>query len=379
MIINKIKIKNLIKKRVGKYNIIQNINKDFSSSQKKVLISYIIKNFETNYDNETVQHTNCIEINQIIKKFIDLNYCIDVVYCNEDIALEKVANKTYDVVFGMGDNFIKASTINNDAKKILYLTENNPKYSYKNEVERINYYYERHKIKVPITRSSTFFNKEHLNIADTIIYLGDNNIQLYNKEKFGISPTGFINNRYKNMRNYEKTKKNFLWFGSSGAIHKGLDLLIDIFSKRDDINLYICGFNKNEKRYLKIPKKDNIIDCGRLDIKSDKYLEIINKCSFLLFPSCSEAMSTSVLTSMLHGMIPVVIKNSGLNKLGDNAFYFENYKLDNIEDKINELLTLDVCNLHRLHTDIYNYALDNYTICDYTKNINKILDEILSR
>lgn len=50
-------------------------------------------------------------------------------------------------------------------------------------------------------------------------------------------------------RNINEVKKNFLWMGSLGLIHKGLDLLLEIFNELPDYNLYICGSTKNEPEF----------------------------------------------------------------------------------------------------------------------------------
>ena len=89
--------------------------------------------------------------------------------------------------------------------------------------------------------------------------------------------------------------------------------------------LHICGLQKHERKQLILQKRVNIIEHGQIEINSDLFLEINNTCSFIILPSCSEACSTSITTGMLHGLIPIVMRDTGFNRLGENAIFFEDF------------------------------------------------------
>ena len=71
----------------------------------------------------------------------------------------------------------------------------------------------------------------------------------------------FAYKRYTNF-NYENTitftrhlnsRKHFLFLGGTrGAVHKGLDLLIDAFQQEPDLHLYICGKHHLEQDFQKL-------------------------------------------------------------------------------------------------------------------------------
>ena len=373
------KIKYFLNEKI-KRKFIFNINKDFTQNQKKVLISYITSFAET-MPLENSTHTNVFEALEIIKFFIDNNYTIDVIYCNSKEYLSLLKHKKYDVIFGFGETFYEISKNNPKAKKIMYLTENHPDFSFKKEKERIDYFNKRHKKNVKLTRSGVFYKNEHFSVADYFIIMGRQNEFLqYNKKIYDINPSGLINKEYRyKEKNHIVSRKNFLWFGSNGAIHKGLDLLIDIFSKRDDITLHICGLDKKDKHILKIPNKKNIIEYGRINVNSNQFLNLVDKCSFIILPSCSEGMSTSILTGMLHGLIPIVTKNSGgLDKLNDKALYLEDYKINYVENKINEFINFDTDFLKKMQYEVFNYSRKNFQLINFKENFYKIMNEILS-
>jgi glycosyltransferase involved in cell wall biosynthesis len=178
---------------------------------------------------------------------------------------------------------------------------------------------------------------------------------------------------------HEKSRKQFLWLGSTGAIHKGLDLLIDVLYKRNDIVLHICGLSKEERRILRLKKRENIIDHGHVKINSDLFLELTDVCSFIILPSCSEGFSTSITTGMLHGLIPVVNKNTGFNMLGDNAVFLDDFKIEYIDLKLSELSTTDPHKLALFSKQVYDFARSNFTVSNFENSFKLILTNIFKQ
>ena len=89
-------------------------------------------------------------------------------------------------------------------------------------------------------------------------------------------------------KDFNNAKKHFLWFGSSGMIHKGLDLLLDIFSKREEIHLHICGPLEGNQSFNKLFTmsylKPNIHYHGFVSINSTLFKEAAAKMRFCYFP-----------------------------------------------------------------------------------------------
>lgn len=363
-----------IKKKINKYNLVLNINKDFTKKQKKVLIVYINSNFISKYDN--VYHSQIYEMTQIVKVFIDRDYDIDVINCHESDAINLIEDVKYNLIFGLGDVFYEMALKNPNAKKILYLTENHPEFSYKKELERIKYYKERNGQNVSvISRTNLYFKKEHFKVVDYVIAMGNTDELIKDKIKFfSINPTGLINNEFNiNYNNIDFSKKNFLWFGSNGAVHKGLDIVYEIFSNRDDVNLYICGLNKKERKILKIKEKKNIKILGRVDVNTEEFNKLAKEVCWMIYPSCSEAMSTSVLTCMLHGIIPIVIRENGFKKLLNNCIYLDDFKIEYIDEYITKLLSLDNNEIRLLKKRVYQFAHEEFTIEKFSNNFNAII------
>lgn len=372
------KIRFWIKRRIGKLNLIQNLYYD-RSKYKTVLISYSIAAFKKNFQS-SVFHTNVYEILEICNAFHENGYVIDIVSSDDLSTLDILSSKKYSVIFGFGDVFYEMTMLNPDAISILYMTENHPELSYVAEIERINYFYERHHKRVPSFRSNMYYKKSHLDKAyDNIIVLGEDFPYRSQYSKiFQIYPTGLINDSFCIHREKAiSAKNNFLWLGSVGAVHKGLDLLIDIARKNADFILHVCGLTENDRKFLKINKMENIIDYGKISVNSELFLDICNKVAFVILPSCSEGFSTSIATGMLHGLIPVVTKNIGMNRLGDLAFFIDDYHVDNLEGLISDLMQVDNSYLKALGQRNYFFAKQNFSVEIYADRFNSILRTIL--
>jgi len=194
-----------------------------------------------------------------------------------------------------------------------------------------------------------------------------------------ISPTGMFNSQFDfNKRDHSK-KNNFLWFGSKGAIHKGLDIILDVVSKNTNFNLYICGLTPNDQHLLKdLLNKPNIFIMGRVDVQSQEFLDIIYKTPFLTFPSCSEAQSTSILTLLRHGVIPVVIKNScGIDRFAEHLIFINDGNTVSLEEKMNWLSRQSEEWVKARSSNSFDMSNKQFTLNNFSNTLYTALDEFI--
>ena len=139
----------------------------------------------------------------------------------------------------------------------------------------------------------------------------------------------------------------------------------------------MCGKEiKEECKKLGLSLTENIVDCGFIDVESDKFLELVKICPFVLLPSCSEGMSTSLLTCMRHGLIPVTMRGTGMDELEDYCEFFEDYHISAIEDKLEKLISFDRKKILEHSNKIYQYANNNFTLEAYTKGLKRCFEEL---
>ncbi len=355
-------------------HIIANINYDTSNNQKKVLISYLDLCITAENISTGKIHTNNLELYKIIQYFISRNYCIDVCACNDISALEYARKQRYDIIFGLGK--VYRGLWEQNAFHIQYMTENPYSISYEKEKERLDYLYERKGMKADFCRTGKYYQEHDEERADMIICTGDPRYyQQTGKLVRRTWPSAMIN---KTVIDFTNRKQNsFLVLGSNGFVHKGNDLLIEVFNKHSEWELYLCGNNVTEQAgEYGYSLNQNVHDCGYIDIQSKQFVELVEKCTFILLPSCSEAPSTAVMTGMCHGMIPIIMHGNGMDELTEYCEFFDDYRIKSIEEKLQEVQKMKDEEIIMREKKVQEYACSKYTLNLFYEQFADIMDTI---
>jgi hypothetical protein len=80
---------------------------------------------------------------------------------------------------------------------------------------------------------------------------------------------------------------------------------------------------------------------------------------------------------MMHGLIPVVMKDAGFNRLGENAIFLEDYRIDYLDHMLSVLTESDPSELELLSEKAHSFANRNFTPVAYEENLRFILNEII--
>jgi len=374
------KVKNILRNTVNK-PIFNFYNKNYS---KKALLSYIVYPFKKGIKNS---HTNYFEATTWAKLLDELGYCVDIVHYNN--ISNKIKIEKYDVVCGFGEVFEKyIYTLNAKAKTIIYATGMHNCWQNHITLKRLKNVYE--KKGVWLGDSSRYVDvcySAHVSYADAVIALGNeicaNSYKPYNKNVFQLNAPFFKTYNYETIIKNKKEdfNKHFLWFGSRGAVHKGLDLVLDYFSKREDLYLHICGNIINEKNFCEVYKKElfeskNIFYYGFVDIKSGQFQKILQQCGFVIFPSCSEGGGVSVLTCIGNGgLIPIITKETTINT--GYEIWIDGFSVEDIEKAVNKALLYKQNELISLMYKNGKIISEKCSLESYEHNLKKILEGIL--
>lgn len=354
------------------------LNADLSGNKKKVLISYLSPVLLDSISDS--MHSNVYDWIEIINFFRRCDFEIHLIKCTT-FNVEKYINKNkYEIVFGLGVAYYNACLIHTKSKKILYCTESSPRFSLSQESDRVNRFNEKYSKNVKITRSNIYITDEMINVSDVAIVIGNNHVVKtydYCKDaviiKSGIYPSAIINSNYQILKK-SNSNKSFLWFGSTGVVHKGLDLAIEAVAKNPEFTLYVAGVSNREKNLM--PKRDNVIYLGRINVNSDKFIQLINSVSAFIFPSCSEAGSTATTTCLSHGLIPIISVETGVD-LPDNFNYIENSDINTIAQHMEAISLIQEQDLFNMHHQIMSYARNKFSILQYRRNLENILSPLI--
>lgn len=344
--------------------------------KKNALVSFTTQSIFVVNHNHTIFQERDTLINIINKK----NYNVDLINYDNNY---KIDYEKYDLVIGFGYALENAINSKYNCITIFYANGSNPDFSNSLGIKKIISKYNNDLIS-SVRISDTPYHKS--------VYLAKNRIILGNdvvKSTYPEAKTNFNLNAffYKTLdinfkiKDFKSAKKNFLWFGGGGALHKGLDLLLEIFSKRNDISLHICGLTKSEDKFIRYfedkMKLENIYNYGFVDIKSNVFRELMYKCAFTIMPSISEGGAVSTLTTMGNGgLIPIVSKNTGLD-INSFGYLHNNNESEEIENKINFVLSLSEKDIIIKSKACLEGIINAYNFDLYFRNISSILNKII--
>lgn len=318
---------------------LENIGADQDYKPYRALLCYktgwFLKNKKLEYG-----HTNEWEIINIISILNSLGFVVDVV----DRGLEDY-NPTdkYHLFIGLasgnsGKFFNKYANSLSKAVKIALCTGPDPELSNKLVRERYTEFNLRHNSHVPTMRTIEVDFDSHAKSADALLIVGEegqfssdsykrHNVPMYNYFPGCSSEIRFFN-QWISMR--DRTK--FICFSGHGFICKGVDLVVEAFSRHPELSVHICGPDSEEAFWEilgpKINNSSNIHYEGFVSVHSKKFENLSSSCSFCILNTAAEGVVTSVASLMLAGLVPIVNYQSGINV--DNL----KLRIKNDDDKV---------------------------------------------
>ena len=361
-----------------KPNIIFNLNFNPLQRQKRVALVYLYEK-NINAPESISYHPNYYQHFVLLKVLIDQNYIVDVYSCMDksidDSLLEKIQ---YDMILGFGAVYVQLCKLFPKARKILLITENAPWIVRKNFQERVDYYYQRHPKKITIVPRTGYYSDEMFEISDDGIAMsGSFNISMMKEQLPSISQifvNALIPNCASTQIDFAKKKKSFVWFGSAGIIHKGLDILIDAFAELPELQLDVYG--APEEEIMDYPCPSNVIIHKKIDVTSESFVnDVVNKHVFVLSLSCSEGMTSGIATCMHAGLIPIVTKETGYD---DCPFVitFDDWHIGSVKNRLLECLSLPVSDLVIKSDGVKHWSKSHNTNIALENSIKTVINSL---
>ena len=361
-------------------SIIYNVNNSHVIKSKRCLFVYITEPFCTNKLSDRHQNQwQAIEMARIIGS---RGFIVDVA----DFQSKHIRFKNkYDLVIGLiprGQNaYIKY--MNPGCKQIAYLTSMNLEVTSANEVKRIEECYSRRGVKLEPRRNGGVIEKR-IEQFNSVWYIG-NEYNYHSYDCFKMPPVHYIKNTGYVFpwatTSIDRDSHSFMYFGSAGQVHKGLDLLLELFAEElKDCILYVCGSFVSEKDFAieyhqELYNTPNIIPIGFISIESKQYEILSKKCAYSILPSCAEGCAGSVLTNMSAGIIPIVSRECGFEE--DEVIPVPDCKKDTIKQYILEYSNKDSIWIKNMSQYVINIVEHRYSKLAFTKSVEDAIDRTL--
>jgi len=351
-----------------------------------MLLSYLNEPFLLD-EGESIpnSHTNYWESWQIANTFLDLGYNVDVVNSYNH---KFVPGKKYDIFVGHRNQYERiAKMLGEDCLKIAHFDTAHWNFN--------NYSSNKRALELQRRRGVTTYRwsmklVEHnmaIEYADYATVLGNeftvNTYAYAKKPVFRIPISTCDMYPWPEKKNFETCRNKYLWFGSHGMVHKGLDLVLEAFKDMPDYNLTICGPVEKEEYFVKVYYKElynsrNINTIGWVDTSSDEFINILKNCVGLVYPSCSEGQNGGVITCMHGGLIPIVSYESGVDVDDEYGILLKNSSIEEIKYSINKISNLPVDQLKRMAKKSWEFARKYHTRDRFSAEYRKAIQTILN-
>jgi hypothetical protein len=272
-------------------------------------------------------HSNVWESSEIVRIFNRLGFSVDLIAWDDT---SFVPAAPYDVVFDIHRNLVRCSS--ERTKAIFHVTGSNPTFSNQAEAERLRDLEIRRGAAVGARRAVGAADQklfaEGMARADLITLIGNDVTEAtfpggVRQKMRQVAATGArLPDELENAR-LTLRPAEFLWFNGGGAVLKGLDLVLEVFSRHPEYTLHVVGPYLKEQDFVaayrtELFETSNIKSHGFLFPADRRFVDIASRTQAFISPSASEGISTAAITCMQAGMVPIISKNCGI-PLSDHA------------------------------------------------------------
>jgi hypothetical protein len=172
-------------------------------------------------------------------------------------------------------------------------------------------------------------------------------------------------------------EREFAWFSASGAVAKGLDLLLELFAARSFPTLHVIGAIDGEEDFLNIYHAElgghpRIRRHGFLHGNDPALAAIFARCVAVLHPSATEGMAGSVAHCLQVGLFPVVSRVSGIDLPPGCGRYLEACTIEEIEVAVTDVLEMPEAELHGQIAAVQAMAKDRFSREFYARRLREV-------
>lgn len=294
----------------------------------------------------------------------------------------------YDLIIGSGRDFTEyAQKASDDCLIVLYATGMPQTYVSQAYRDRIDEIEQRTKTDFSPERPSLLTESSLETVADAVIVMGDEyTARLFEQSAPG-TPVYSISTTHPQgyetdieSKDYDQARKNFLWFGGTGAVLKGLDRVLDVFDQRNDVNLYVCGPVRNNTSFFELYEdilyeNENIHLMGWTDIRSSRFERLADTCGYMIYPSAAEGSSGAVAVCRWRGIVPIVTTEVMADTDGWGVSLSDD-SIETIDETVSELAAIDPAKLASMTRTNYDAARQQYAQDRYTERLRTIFTEL---
>lgn len=370
--------------KVFGYPVVYDVVRGAGRSGKRALLVYLVEPFmfseDARFFREHQNRQQNLVIADVVARF---GYTVDVM--NHD-DMHSNPRHQYDLLVGMGMGAWRlACDLPKDIPKVYLATGTQRDFNNEQELQRLDAVRRRRGCHLQPRRLAEF-DPAKLSRFDAVACFGnsftaatyDSDCELiYPFNNYGYTDIEYVD------KDFESAKRNFLYFGAGGQVHKGLDLLLEVFADEGHRELYVCGPFRREKDFTHCYRRElfdtqNIHPVGWVEVGSEQFAELARRCAYVILPSCAEASAGSVVVCMHAGLIPVVSKECGISTR-DFGLTLRDCSITTIQATVRDLSRRATKWTKSTSRATRRAATKDYSVTAFRVRWTHILSDLLSR
>ena len=290
-----------------------------AAAHGSVAISYLTWPFRDGWDSSKARgHTNAFEVVAMAEAFRDLGFRVEVTDWDNATYVPPADCRIAIDIHGNLERWHERLSLS--CKRILHAT--GPHWLFWNHAELSRLQAVRDRRGVALRPRRQVEPSRGVEIADEVVVLGNeftrHSFLFGGKSVARIPISSAYDFPWPSGRDFEPARKRFLWVGSYGMVHKGLDLALDAFAGMPELELTVCGRPEKEGDFYSLYQKEllkspNIRLHGWLDMTSPDFAEIARTHAAVIYPSSAEGGAGSVIHCMHAGMLPICTTEASID------------------------------------------------------------------
>jgi len=349
----------------------------------RVLIAHVVEAVMVDAEEDLpTSHTHFREARAMVQVFLDLGYAVDFIsFKNHTFQPER----KYDIFLSARVHFdLIASRLDESCLKIVHLDIAHWAFNNAAALDRVLDVQRRRGVTIPSVR--IFEMNRAIETADVATMVGNGaTYETYafaDKTVFQVPNPAITLNPWEDRKDFEACRKSFLWIGSGGLVHKGLDLTLEAFVEMPEFELTVCGPVLDDAVFVSEFRRElfdfpNIRLVGWVDVTSSGFRELARRTVALVYPSCAEGSAGVVVNAMQFGLIPLISRESGVDIRPDLGLNFDSLTVASIQRSVRQLANVPAPDLERMSRDVWREARDHYTIDHFTRAFSSAIERTL--
>jgi len=350
----------------------------------QVLLSYALWPFLIPREQALAHgHTQAWEARAIADAFIAEGFAVDVISYRNKVFMPK---KRYDFLVDARWNLERLSDVlGPDCMKVMHIDIANVLFHNAAEARRLLDLQRRRGVTLMPRRYET--PNRGIEFADCATMLGNDftygTYAYARKPIYRVPISAPALQPQRRPKDFDACRRTFLWLGTRGLVHKGLDLVLEAFAQMPQYRLIVCGPIDNEPDFVAAYRTElyhtpNIRTIGWIDVGGQEFRDLADSCIALVFPSCSEGQSGSTVTCMHAGLIPIASYESGVDIAPECGIILRTSTIEEIKEAVSRIANLPTGVLRDMSEATARFAQTTHNQRNFAETYRRIVRTLIA-